>query len=426
MNINPFNISFNTPQPQVSRAKVTYPNLAPLKHDTISFCALKKSQFTEADLAVVEKYKAPIQKFNSNEDLQNWANNLYETLSTKDFGGKDVKAKEKRKEIIDQWTEVLDKDTDLKPTKKFLILEGVTSNLKPTEDTLPPIYDEEILDKTISELDDRFKKDAKQPFNFLKLYQNNLKTKLLTDRNNEKFDTGWLVIPSEKNDPENFEENVKKLQSLSLDGWCTKSMSAKPYLANGDFHFYFEKGKPKLGILFKDDRIEEIQTQQNNSKIPQEYFDVIKKHIAEDNKYKLGFVVRENFDRAQSINTKIKKVQNKLGKDTIENADTEKILKHFSIGVKKAEDGSLIVSRYSQPTDEYTFADLGIDENKMFSRISVIEGNANFSKNNLRDVSNLKQVGGNVSIYDSILAIDDFKHVDIKGKISKFEPFKMF
>lgn len=424
MNINFFNIGYNTPQTQVNRAKATYPNLAPLKHDTISFGALKKSQFTGADLAVVEKYKAPIEKFSSNEDLQNWATTRYEEISSKNFGGKDKEAQVKRTEILTQWTEVLDENPELKPTTKFLILEGVTSNLKPNEDTLPPVYDEEILNKTLSELNDKFKKDAKQPFNFLKLYQDKLKTMLLTDTNDEKLDTGWLVIPSEENDPENFKENVKKLQSLSLNGWCTKSFYANKYLEKGDFHFYFEDGKPKIGILFEGERISEIQTQKNNSVIPQNYFDVIKKHIAEDNKYKLDMVPRTSFEKAQSINSKIKKIQKKLGEETIANADTEKILKYFSIVVKKAEDGSLIISKYSQPSDEYSFADIGIDENKMFSKISEIKGNANFTKNNLQDVSNLRRVGGNVTIYhDSNLTTNDFKNVDIGGKITKFEPF---
>ena len=40
-----------------------------------NFCAMKKSQFHGVDYAVVEKYKAPIEKFDTNDDLQNWAYN---------------------------------------------------------------------------------------------------------------------------------------------------------------------------------------------------------------------------------------------------------------------------------------------------------------------------------------------------------------
>ena len=40
--------------------------ITPLKYDTVSFGAMKKSQFDGIDLYIIKKFKARIEKFNSN------------------------------------------------------------------------------------------------------------------------------------------------------------------------------------------------------------------------------------------------------------------------------------------------------------------------------------------------------------------------
>ena len=92
-----------------------------------------------------------------------------------------------------------------------------------------------------------------------------------------------MIIPSEEHDPENFEANVEKLKALSYKTWCTKSFNAKPYLTKGDFHIYLEDGEPKLGVRFVNDKIQEIQSEKNNGKFPIGYFDILQKHISENN-----------------------------------------------------------------------------------------------------------------------------------------------
>ena len=66
--INPNN-SYQQSAPKTGRYNSC---LSPLRYDTVSFGALKKTQFDGLDYAAVEKFKAPIEKFNSNEDLQKW------------------------------------------------------------------------------------------------------------------------------------------------------------------------------------------------------------------------------------------------------------------------------------------------------------------------------------------------------------------
>ena len=67
MKINPINfLNIN------KKSGVKYTNLAPLKCDTISFGAMKKSEFEGIDLLVVNQFKAPIQTFKKNKDFQKW------------------------------------------------------------------------------------------------------------------------------------------------------------------------------------------------------------------------------------------------------------------------------------------------------------------------------------------------------------------
>ena len=73
INLIPINFQYRKVQSNAKHKCVNYPNLTPLTCDTISFGAMKKSEFEGIDLAVVQKFKAPIEKFNSNNDLQKWA-----------------------------------------------------------------------------------------------------------------------------------------------------------------------------------------------------------------------------------------------------------------------------------------------------------------------------------------------------------------
>ena len=82
----PVNYQYNNKNIQRPQARIS--NLAPLTHDTVSFGAMKKHEFEGIDLAVVEKFKAPIEKFNSNADLQNWAGEKAKAIAEKDFGGR--------------------------------------------------------------------------------------------------------------------------------------------------------------------------------------------------------------------------------------------------------------------------------------------------------------------------------------------------
>ncbi len=458
---------------------VSCPNLAPLKQDTVSFkgTVFKKSDFEGSDLAVIERYKPNIQQFKKKEDLQTFAeskigelfvnpekNQDGKTLNAdesapslvslvprqqeelqvqgddlKDFGGRQEETKVQRKAMLKEWFDYVIKENDAySNTQKLVILSAITKDLKPNNDAIPPVLNKGVLAQTVTELEERLKVNPKENFDFNKMYQNNLRTAILDNAGTGETMTGWVVIPSKTNDPENFDKNVEKLKTLSHNNWCTKSFNAEPYLSKGDFHVYLENGEPKLGVRFIGNEVEEIQGERNNGKIPVNYLDTFKSYKQEQNLNLSSFVIKE-IEQTEIIKEKIEKIKSHLGDaldlKTIESA--EKVLNYFGINAKIINN-ELVVNEYHQPgqmtgfwgayhVPDYTFSDLGIDENKLFKYIHKIYHDANFKYSNATDLGNLKEIGGDAYFnYSSILKADKLELIygDANFRNSKVKSLK--
>ena len=396
----PINYQYNNKN--IQRQQVRISNLAPLSHDTVSFGAMKKHKFEGIDLAVVEKFKAPIEKFNSNADLQNWAGEKAKAIAEKDFGGRSKETQIQRKAMLKEWSDYVFNENDAySNTTALLILNAVTKNLEQDNDNIPPVLNKGVLADCIYEIDKNTHNDPKYQFDLNKMYQNKLRAFYLDDIETDTGETAtkWVVIPSKKHDPENFEANVGKLKTLSYKTWCTKSNNAKPYLAEGDFHVYLENGKPKLGVRFVGDEIQEIQGELNNGRIPFDYLAVMQKHI-DDNNLKLTNEAKEEIETAQRVQEQVKEIKAEL-KDAIENNNVKTIYNYFGIDVKEDKDGYLTISEYRQPSIDYTFKDLGIDENKLFEKVKTINGSADFSNSQITDLGNLETINGNAYFSNS-------------------------
>lgn len=348
INLTPINFQYKTTKSSVNKQEVTSPDFAGSAHDTISFGVMEKKEF-EGIFAVVEKFKALVKKFNTNDDTK-------------------------------------------------LGMETATNT------------GEEIK---------------------------------------------WVIIPSKEHDPEGFESNVEKLKALSCKTWQTKTFNAESYLEDGDFHIYLENGQPKLGVKFWGDKIEEIQGESNNGRIPIDYFDVMQKHINE-NKLKLTDRAESEIYVAQNLKQEITKIKTNL-REAIENNDVKTIFNYLCIAADEDKDGYLDILEYRQPSNDYTFKDLGIDENKLFEKIKKIKGHADFSNSMVTDLGNLEYINGyayfnnsqitdlgklksiwgnavfrdsrisnlgklefigrNVAIKNSPLTVEDFKNIQIGGGI---------
>lgn len=400
------------------------------EYSSPSFKAMTKAQFKGIDLAVIEKFKFPIEKFNVRADFLDWGKKLFDKLKLKRFGTDIDEIFEERENILDSWKSYLTSgNSEYNDPLKYLILSAITSDLSDGNDNLPPVLNPGVLAQTVSDLDGQLKANPKRQVNFLKMYTENLRLHYLDDSETKiSEDTGWIVIPSESNDPTNFNRNVEMLKTLSHKNWCTKSYNAEPYLAKGDFHVYLEKGKPKIGIRFVNNRIAEIQGELNDSKIPVKYFDFIHEYV-KDNGYKLSDKAEiEIFDGIEdAVVVKCEQAKKDLG-DALELKDiddAEKVLDYFKMKPKrihvKDENGNLVpklvLSYYLQPGHyvnansihnedcfDFKFSDLGIDENELLKDVIRIEGDMILLNSNLTKLTSLEYIGGDAPFAGSQIA----------------------
>ncbi len=373
----------------------------------LNFGAMKKSQFTGLDLFVVNKFKAPISKFNSDEDLQNWADKTIKTLLNEtQLDGRWEETREEREKTIEEWTNYVQKENDAyTKTIQLLVLDSILKETNENNDTIPPALNKGVLADTLAQILDAVSANKNYQCNFNKLYQNNLKNFYLDKTNGDekpedlKDFTGWIEIKSKINDEKNFEDNVNKLKTLSHPAWCTKSFNARPYLEKGDFHVFYENGKPKLGVRFIGDRIEEVQGEKNDSIIPFEYYNTFLAYARENNlkpSKNLKTEMQNTKEKFEAIKTAKKEL-----KEAIQNKDYETILKHFGFNVEFDENDLMILDEYKKPAKSFNLADIGVNEDDLFKNIVRIKGDANFSGTAVRNTGNLKHIEGSVVLANS-------------------------
>ena len=393
--------------------RTSYPNLVPLQRDTVTFGAMKKSKFSGIDRAVVENFKAPIEKFYTNADLQKWSFENALKLANKDYGGRKEETKIQRKVMLKEWSDyVLQENDGYTNAMSLLILDAVTKDLKPDNDTIPPVLNKGVLADCIAELDKNTKEVPKYQFNLNKIYKTKLQSYYLDDTQTRPGETStkWVKIPSKSHDPEHFDENVEKLKTLSYKTWCTKSFNAEPYLEEGDFHIYLENGQPKVGVRFVNDKIQEIQGEANNGKVPLKYLSTVQEHIKEDD-LRLTSNVRSEIQDAKELEKEVIRIKSDL-KEAIESNDAARIYEYFGVEVEADKSGLLTISEYRQPLSDITYSDIGIDENKLFERVKTIKGNADFSDSLITDLGNLKLIGGNANFrYSQVIDLGQLKSI---------------
>ncbi len=378
--------------------KIVWQRSYSLQNQSPSFSAMKKSEFDGLDFFIVERFKAPIEKFNSHNDFQDWADGLYRKFENKSYGGRTFESVEPRKKIIDDWLACLDSatycDNAYTKAQKLFILEGITSDLKPTTDKLPPVINRNVLEQTVSYLDSLVRQNRKTKFSFNEEYQARLKDYFLKECGVDSNYTGWIKIPSRKRDLENYDKNVDILKALSCKTWCTKASAAWEYLFRTDLAIYLEKGEPKLGLRIVGSKIEHVQGERNDSRIPLDYLSVFEKYKKE-NKYRLTSDAVDNYKTALLLRKEINKIKKDLAPFLkLENVnDAKGILSYFEPNTVINKDGLLTTFQYVPANKDFTYEAFGVDQNKLFSYISEIVGYANLRATPITKLTNLKVCG---------------------------------
>ena len=443
-----------------------------------NFTAMRKTQFQGLDLFAVERFKAPIEKFNTHNDLYDWAKKMFDNIKSKSFLGRTPEGTAQRKAMLEEWFNyVTDGNSAYNPIHKLLILTGITAGLKATNDNLPPILNKGVLADTISTLEEVVKVSPKTKFNFNNVYETTLQNQYMNEFGMSNDYTGWVEIPSYEEEPDNFEENVARLKQLSHSAWCTRSFNAKPYLAQGKFAIYMENGQPKLGVRFIGDEIEEIQGERNNNSIPLKYFDKLKDYIYNEGPDKnLSLNAQDEMENAYNAEYEIYNFRKAMNYKTDINSveDALKIVSYFETEPATiGEDGLIKATVIGEPSDTFFYEDIGINIDKILEYVSdiemglylrnsfvknlgklktcgevvlsdskienlgeleecyeielshtpltslgnlrIIEGNADFTCSNVTDLGKLEKVGGEIYIEGSKLKVEDFANIEHQG-----------
>lgn len=387
-----------------------------------SFTAMKKSEFKGTDWLVVEKYKAPIQSFKTHDDFIDWTNKRCDEILKKDYTARSKEATKQRKAILKEWRNYLYVDNqEYSPAERLLILDNITKGLEKDNDAIPLTLDQDVLADTIYNLQKGLEADPnKKEYNFNKTYQKNLRLLFMWDEESSTGTdmTGWVVISSQKNDPDNIKTNIEKLKLFSHKDWCTaKTSKAKLALSKGDFHIYLDNGNPKLGIRFEGNEVKEIQGPKNDRVIPFQYFDVCKSYI-DINQFKL----RPDIDFAVRLGESFKEKYTPLINEIKESKTEEEIFEKLGIEAQRDKNGLLTLSHFGLPEemedDEITYEYLGINLNKLLKNVKEIKGDADFTRTRINSLPNLRKIGGNADFRDS--RINDLSKLKEIGKIAIF------
>ena len=398
---------------------------------TPAFGAMKKSQFKGLDLLCVNTFKAPIEKFNTNLDLQNWAGKqLTSDMFSGNLQARSALSTQERNSVFRNWMEYLNNAKDVTKSAALVMMKSVFGDLKPKTDEVPPHLNGKVLNKTLGELESKI--EAKQAFNFKKQYVNNLQSQLL--KKGESLESGWLNIPSQKNDPKNFAQNVEKVKMFSNDAWCTKALKSEQYLKDGNFHILYDNHRPVAAIRTNGNTILEIQGERNNSEIPMKYFDKIVEYVNKEglDKSIVKDAINYGYEKAECLDEYAQ-----ICAKAIQDNDGAAFLKKFGMYLEDDGKGGQKLNKLRNLSYGITMGDLGIDENKAFAnlvkieddaiftnsratklpRLEVIDGSADFRGSMVNNISALKEVHGNVDIRSSKLTPEDFKNVKITGKL---------
>jgi hypothetical protein len=302
MKIHAMQINFNNKSDQKYVSDTFHYKLSLPHYDKISFGHLKKDQLNSIfDYAYMKLHKISLGDFKSLEEFNKMVEfKTSQIMDLKNYKGKNEETTNEARNILANWKTYLKGDDwknylesqDWKdeqtndyynkatPALSNIIFSSIAKDINPNKGNIPLELDINILKKTAKSLKDNLNNKKPAKFNFSNIYRKNMRLKY--EKGTKIIDTGskighWVCIPSKTKDPENFENNVKRLQLNSCNTWCVRlNQKAIKHLEIADCYIFMSSGKPKVFIKIVKDELLEIQGEKNNWKIPANYAEDIK------------------------------------------------------------------------------------------------------------------------------------------------------
>ena len=440
-NISPLGLKYN---PNIKNNNNPAPiykagNLAPLKHDTVSFTGMsaashyksvfdylaadilsknKKFQVDGSMLSASNINKAIDRLFDLNRVYGPYTTCSYEKIKWKSYIPQDIrefsvnKINDARASRLKQWQNFLEapfldeasrnypklaNTIHSNKSLRFVIWNAVNSEIKSNNRHIPVPFDPKALYKTILGYEriepfDRAVRCASP--SFIEIYTHRLRDILLEAKGLSDNKSVWVKIPSIKREPFNKEENVRTLEILSNKNWCTRSSvdKAEAALEDGDFYVYLERDKNNLwkalvGMTTSKGKIDQIQGADNNNIIPLTELENIKNYIKSQNLKCQSDIIAEGPKALQQIliAEKLAQYDETLGKTldkAIKDGDDYAVFKFMTGKVKKLENGKLEIGTYRPNYNasatsgiSIPYSMMNINEDALLQNVEVINGN---------------------------------------------------
>ena len=123
---------------------------------------LKMSELKGVDQYVARKYKINPQPIKTLENFQEHCKELAKKIKENNFLGKQEETKIQRKSMIEDWYKYITEENGAYTGAMILmIMSGITSGLKQTEDTLPPVLNKGVLANTVTNIQNDLNQNEK-------------------------------------------------------------------------------------------------------------------------------------------------------------------------------------------------------------------------------------------------------------------------
>jgi len=283
-----------------------------------------------------------------------------------------------KKQIFDSWKDyILNHDfLDKHPAFQYTILNNIFKTTDNSTTVAPPPINQNV----VSRIFDKIKENPKNNSKLADTYNQ----EIVNASNLQKIKSGngeWIKIPSQYNDPYNFEDNVEELMSLACNtNWCIAGRSyAEDYLYSGDFYIYFEESEgEKIGraaIRMERDSISEIRGTLENQQMDDKYVENV-----------LDLVEKEQLEGGEQF-VKDLQYQKKINKFKVEGGSLEEVVDLLSHGNYDIQDGKYIIK------SSISIRDVLVSNGEFVFDISevTIEGDFDCSHNNLTSLKGAPQ-----------------------------------
>lgn len=181
---------------------------------------------------------------------------------------------EGKRKIFSEWTGYLKYNDQYRDNYAFqyIIMKSILDQDGKTRNPPTPVNA-----AIVANLFEKIKEQPNSPFNIEKSYKSFYSDYLESKNEMIKGSGGeWMKIPSKDEDPDNYENNIKDLMSMSYSSWCVRQDSfARDYLSKGAFWLYFVEDKrgnkyAEIAIRLVGNYIAEIRGATRDQSIPKE------------------------------------------------------------------------------------------------------------------------------------------------------------